>query len=178
MKKEIKGYEGLYEIDDLGNVTSVKRNATKKATVFPSGYAYVRLHKNGEGKSFRVHRLVAEAFLPNPNGYEQVNHINGVKTDNYLGNLEWCNSFQNMRHAKNIGLFNVSGESNPSAKLTKSDVVNIRNEYVPNSKQYGTVALAKKYGVSNVMIGKIVRRENWNEGFDEFRSRNRRAGDV
>lgn len=163
MTKDVVGFEGLYTVDDLGNVYSVRNNKILKRVVFPSGYVYVHLCKNGTGKCVRLHRLVAEHFIPNPNNYEQVNHINGIKTDNYVDNLEWCDCFYNMNHAKQNGLFRTDGENNPSAKLTWNDVYEIRRTYIRGSKKNGTKALAKKYNVTNVMIGKIVRNECWKE---------------
>lgn len=178
MNKSINGYEGLYTVDENGIVIAVKTGKQKKITVFPNGYAYVHLHKCGASKCVRVHRIVAEAFLPNPYRHKQVNHINGVKTDNRVQNLEWCDQLSNIKHAMETGLFNPTGESNPSAKLTHEQVTAIRAEYIRGSKQSGTVALSKKYGVSNVMIGKIVRNENWTNGFDPEKSQHRAKGDV
>lgn len=170
MKVDVPGYEGLYTIDNQGVVVSSKTGRAIKAVTFPNGYVYVHLYKNGKGKCVRVHRIVAETFLPKPAGCDQVNHINGIKTDNRIQNLEWCNRYGNMKHAMEKGLFNPKGEANPSAKLTQEDVNAIRAEYIKGSKQHGTVALAKKYNVSNVMIGKIVRHENW--------AQHRAKGDV
>ena len=143
--KDICNYEGLYKIDKNGNVFSVRNNKFLKRVTFPSGYEYVHLC-NGKGKTklFRVHRLVAEAFISNPDNLPEVNHKDG-----------------DMKHSVETGLRNAKGENNPSAKLTAKDVENIRKEYIPKSKEFGTVALARKYGVSNVMIGKIIRYECW-----------------
>ena len=132
---------------------------------------------NGKGKTklFRVHRLVAETFIPNPNNLPEVNHKDGDKLNNNVKNLEWCTNLENMRHSVETGLRNIKGENNPSAKLTVKDVINIRKEYIPKSKEFGTVALARKYGVTNVMIGKIIRNECW---IDPEKSLHRKAGDV
>ena len=162
--KSICNYEGLYKIDENGNVFSVRNNKFLKRMTFPSGYEYVHLC-NGKGKTklFRVHRLVAEAFIPNPDNSPEVNHKDGNKQNNSVDKLEWCTNLENIQHSVKTGLRNAKGENNPSAKLTAKDVENIRKEYVPNSKEFGTVALARKYGVSNVMIGKIIRYECWVE---------------
>lgn len=174
--KDVCGYEGLYKVDENGNVFSVRNNKLLKRMMFPSGYEYVHLC-NGKGKTklFRVHRLVAETFIPNPNNLPEVNHKDGDKLNNNVKNLEWCTNLENMRHSVETGLRNIKGENNPSAKLTVKDVVNIRKEYVPKSKEFGTVALARKYGVTNVMIGKIIRNECW---IDPEKSLHRKAGDV
>ena len=160
--KDVCGYEGLYKVDENGNVFSVRNNKLLKRMMFPSGYEYVHLC-NGKGKTklFRVHRLVAETFIPNPNNLPEVNHKDGYKLNNNVKNLEWCTNLENRRHSVETGLRNIKGENNPSAKLTVKDVINIRKEYIPKSKEFGTVALARKYGVSNVMIGKIIRYECW-----------------
>ena len=174
--KDVCGYEGLYKVDENGNVFSVRNNKLLKRMMFPSGYEYVHLC-NGKGKTklFRVHRLVAETFIPNPNNLPEVNHKDGDKLNNNIKNLEWCTNLENMRHSVETGLRNIKGENNPSAKLTVKDVINIRKEYIPKSKEFGTVALARKYGVTNVMIGKIIRNECW---IDPEKSLHRKAGDV
>ena len=173
--KDVCGYEGLYKVDENGNVFSVRNNKLLKRMMFPSGYEYVHLC-NGKGKTklFRVHRLVAETFIPNPNNLPEVNHKDGDKLNNNVKNLEWCTNLENMRHSVETGLRNIKGENNPSAKLTVKDVINIRKEYIPKSKEFGTVALARKYGVTNVMIGKIIRNECW---IDPEKSLHRKAGD-
>ena len=174
--KNICNYEGLYKIDENGNVFSVRNNKFLKRMTFPSGYEYVHLC-NGKGKTklFRVHRLVAEAFIPNPDNSPEVNHKDGNKQNNSVDNLEWCTNLENIQHSVKTGLRNAKGENNPSAKLTAKDVENIRKEYVPNSKEFGTVALARKYGVSNVMIGKIIRYECWVE---TDKNLHRKEGDI
>ena len=174
--KDVCGYEGLYKVDENGNVFSVRNNKLLKRMMFPSGYEYVHLC-NGKGKTklFRVHRLVAETFIPNPNNLPEVNHKDGDKLNNNVKNLEWCTNLENMRHSVETGLRNIKGENNPSAKLTVKDVINIRKEYIPKSKEFGTVALARKYGVTNVMIGKIIRNECW---IDPEKNLHRKAGDV
>ncbi len=95
----IKGYEGLYEVSNFGNVRSLKYGKIKylKPAKNQKGYYLVSLYKNGEVKSHSVARLVAMAFIPNPNNYPQVNHKDENKTNNKVENLEWCNNQYNKR---------------------------------------------------------------------------------
>ena len=161
MRKSIPGYENLYEVDEEGYVYSLRKGIIIKPVQMQNGYLYAHLCNGKKTKFVRIHRLVAEAFLPNPNKYGQVNHINGNKHDNRVANLEWCDGYQNMSHAIANGLFKPKGEDNPACKLSAEIVKQIRKEYQHGSHDFGTRALGKKYGVSSVMIGKIVRGENW-----------------
>lgn len=101
--KDITGYEGLYQISNNGNVKSLGNNKTKKEKILkPSvdgdGYLFVKLCKNRKLKYFKVHRLVAQAFISNPNNLPQVNHKNEIKDDNRLENLEWCDAKYNINY--------------------------------------------------------------------------------
>lgn len=87
--KDIKGYEGLYQVSDKGNIRNIKRNSNLKPTPDADGYLRVSLSKNNKGKTFKVHRLVAEAFIPNPENKPTVDHINTIRTDNRVSNLRW-----------------------------------------------------------------------------------------
>lgn len=100
--KPIKGYEGLYEVSNLGSVKSLARKTTsgkhRVCHQTKCGYISVGLWKNGAKKQFLVHRLVADAFIPNPNNKPQVNHIDENKSNNRVDNLEWCTNLENHRH--------------------------------------------------------------------------------
>lgn len=101
--KPIKGYENLYLISNYGSVLGIKRNNILKPGKHEKGYLMVVLTKNGISKTYKVHRLVANTFLGEPNGME-VNHIDGDKTNNSVWNLEYCTHSENMAHAKSTGL--------------------------------------------------------------------------
>lgn len=111
--KPVEGYENMYEISNYGRVKSLSRKALDgrvlkesiiKGGYFGNGYQFVCLRKNGMNKNYLVHRLVAKAFVPNEHQYPNVNHIDGVKTNNHHSNLEWCTQSYNLRHAIKIGL--------------------------------------------------------------------------
>lgn len=105
--KPIKGFEGLYEVSSIGRVRSLNYRQTGKSKELAfeevGGYLRVSLSKKGEAR-FRplVHRLVAEAFLPNLNEYPQVNHIDEDRANNYVNNLEWCSAKYNINHGTAI----------------------------------------------------------------------------
>ena len=96
--KNVIGYEGLYEVSNIGNVKNVRRNTLLKLSKTNDGYIQVSLYKNGIRTGLRVHRLVAEAFLPNPDGLPLVNHKNEDKSDNSVENLEWCTAKYNTNY--------------------------------------------------------------------------------
>ena len=116
--KPVKGFEN-YEVSNLGQVKSLNYNRTKEAKILrlcknKDGYLTVTLYKNGKGYAKKVHRLVTAAFIPNPEGKTEVNHIDGNKTNNRVENLEWATHSENMHHAWETGLCEpLTGENHP-----------------------------------------------------------------
>lgn len=106
--KDIEGYEGLYQVSNLGNIKSLHCNKEKilKPTIRSNNYKYyfVGLLKDGKRKYFAVHRLVAMMFIPNPSNYEQVDHLDGNKLNNNVKNLEWVTPKENTNRAWKKGL--------------------------------------------------------------------------
>lgn len=108
--KDIAGYEGLYQVSNLGGIKSLPRNSTRGGILKPlihRGYSSVELCKNNIKKRFRVHRLEAFAFLPNPKNKPYINHKNGIRNDNRLENIEWCTNSENQLHSyRELGRIN------------------------------------------------------------------------
>lgn len=115
--KPIKGYEGLYEVSNLGRVKSLNYLHTGKEGILKAnkdndGYLYVNLYKNNKMKSCTIHRLVAIAFVENPEGYNEVNHIDKNRENSKASNLEWCSRQYNVDYSQSkavIGIDKVSG---------------------------------------------------------------------
>lgn len=105
--KDIKGYEGLYQVSNLGNIRSLKfkNNIIEKERIrvlrqqLRNGYLTINLTKNGKRKNYQIHRLVAQEFISNPNQYSIVNHKDYKKTNNRVDNLEWCTQKYNVNYS-------------------------------------------------------------------------------
>lgn len=163
--KDIAGYEGKYAITTDGRVYShsrvddagrLRKGRWLKSNVDGYGYLQVSLFSEGVGKKHKVHRLVAEAFISNPQLCSQVNHISGIKTNNDVSNLEWVTAQQNILHAFTNGLMSANGENNGRSKLTMDQVKEIRA-----CKSMTKISIAKKYGVSPSTISDIVNNKTW-----------------
>lgn len=162
--KPVKDYEDFYLVSPDGRVFSLRngsREICKK--IAPNGYVTVRLFKHGKISQFYLHRLVAQHFLSDDASDLEVNHINGVKTDNRVENLEWCTHAENMKHAKKLGLMKGPpiklGESNQTSKLTESQVKQIR--FLSIVQRTPQREIAKMFGVSKSLITPIVRGDIW-----------------
>jgi hypothetical protein len=168
--KDVNGFEDQYQISNLGKVRSkprilIRSNGHKqtvsgrvlKTFMNAKGYEFAVFQIGNKTKNFAVHRLVAIHFIDNPQNKYAVNHINGIKTDNNFGNLEWVTKSENELHARKNGLKCTKGEKASKAILTEKDVKLIR----ATCPYYSEYQLAVKYGVSRSCIASIIRRRTW-----------------
>lgn len=154
--KEIIGYEN-YLISSDGRIKSKKYNAEMKPTI-SNGYLRIGLHKNGKQTTYAVHRLVAIAFIDNPKDYKQVNHKNGIRDDNKVENLEWCDNSINQLHRIHIlKRRNLRGEEKMETILTENQV-----KLIPTLLLSKTCTeIAKEYKVGKTTITEIVKGRSW-----------------
>jgi predicted XRE-type DNA-binding protein len=160
--KDIPGYEGHYQISNLGRVKSIKfKNHRIMKTKVDMGYEQIGLRlPNKIKKFFKIHRLVAKAFISNPNNYPQVNHKDGNKLNNHVENLEWCSSSQNVKHSFDIlGKQIPKGENSTSSKLKESDVLAIRQ--LLKEGNLSQQKIADKYGISQAQVWRIKNKLRW-----------------
>ena len=170
---DVDGYEGLYMVSDLGNVKSIDRYTCSGVhregkllakIVDSDGYDRVHLSRDGHAKQIPVHRLVAIAFIPNPTGLSQINHVDEDKRNNAVQNLEWCDAKYNINYgtrSKKVALA-LSGENCSFHKLSLDDVVEIRRRFVKNgSRNSNSRELSEQYGVSPQEIRRIANGVRW-----------------
>lgn len=147
---EIKGYEGLYTIREDGLVTTIATGNERRAKDDGHEYLRIGLNKDGVCSKHYLHRLLAEAFIDNPESKRTVNHVDGNKRNNSVDNLEWATYSENNQHAHDNGLTKA-----PKAhmKLDESDARLIKEL---KSAGMTNTLMAKLFGVSQVSISQIV----------------------
>lgn len=162
--KSVVGYEGWYEISNLGRVKRVKAGMGAvvgkilKPHPDPAGYINAVLHQDNHACTFHCHQLVAKAFIGTCPVGREVNHLDGVKTNNSVDNLEYVTRKENGQHASRMGLLKpVRGERQPNAKLTERDVHIIRGLL---GKRFQAV-IAERFGVTQSTISDIATGKKW-----------------
>lgn len=163
--KEIPNYEN-YKVSNIGTVINIKTNKIVPTNFCQKGYKRVSLWVNKKQKTSRIHRLVAITFIDNPNNLAVVNHVDGNKLNNSIENLEWCTEEYNRIHARDNNLMQ-NGESRPSSKLTKDDILKI-----PSFVSMGATVseIAKHFNVERTTIDNIFLGKKWRHVGIDFKS--------
>ncbi len=153
-----------YYVTENGEVYRLWKTGFKKMkpSINPDGYYLINFCHNGKKKSYRVNRLVAECYLPNPNNLPLVEHKDDVKTNNNVSNLMWSTIADNNKHAWNNKLIKPKkGEHHYNSKLSNHDIIWIKQNYIKGDKTFGCVGLSKKFNVSFSQISNIVNNKHW-----------------
>lgn len=161
--RDIKDFEN-YQVSNLGRIYSKnKRTCIKVKKLAGRGYYQIRLYKDGKYFYKNLHRIIAETFIPNPNNYRTVNHINGNKLDNRVTNLEWADDCTQQHHACLLGL-------KPTTKyiLTEKDIIDVYEMY---SKGTSVKEIAELYDTRSQQICKLVKGQRHQRLFRQYRDK-------
>lgn len=181
---DIIGYEGHYQVSNLSRVRSLDKKVNggrsglklKKSKILTpgirSGYQAVTLSKNGECKTKAVHRLVAIAFIENPDRKPFINHKNGIKNDNRIENLEWCTGKENTAHLINVLGYKQSAETNKKIqKYVQERAIKLRKpvKCIEDDKSFVSVEeAAKHYGVTRRAIRNLIQKKSYSRKGKSF----------
>lgn len=172
--KDIKDYEGLYQVSNLGKIKSLERiveydtppykhtvkEKLRSLSIKNNGYLFVSLYKDNKGKNFHIHRLVAEAFIDNIKNKATVNHIDSDKTNNNVSNLEWATQSENNKHAYKVGARKpLAADKCTFTKTTEKQVLEMRKLYATGNYSYKE--LATLYNLSYDGVWAIIKRKRW-----------------
>lgn len=162
---DLKGYEGIYQFNESGEVRSVDRvdirGRNLKGKVLSRyltsrGYPAVCIYKDGKSTTKEIHRIIAEHFIPNPDNKPEVNHKDGNKLNHCISNLEWVTTRENLLHARATGLFiPAKGERQGNSKLTKDNVLSIRADTRTHRE------IAADFGIVRQSVSDIKLRKSW-----------------
>lgn len=169
--RDVVGYEGLYQVSNMGRVKSLERKSApyfyKGKTMcyavherickqpLVMGYLMVHLSKNNVKEQLKVHRIVATAFIPNPDGYPQVNHINEDKLDNRTSNLEWCTSKYNNNHGTRNQRISIAQRNNPEYSKPIQQYT-LQGEFV---REWASICEAGRNGYDRKAISNMCNKE-------------------
>lgn len=153
--KDIEVYEGIYQVSNLGRVKRVTTGRILKSSKNRGGYLYVNLCKNGKYKTHKIHRLVSQAFIPNPENKPEINHIDEDKSNNVISNIEWSTRKENNNH----------GTRNERTSKKQSIPIIATNLKTGESKEfYGTSECARQLGLNQSSITSVLKGRNKQTG--------------
>lgn len=163
--RDVVGYEDYFQVSNKGEIFSKRSKKILKLHLRKNGYVTfcTRLSgRNSKALTFKVHRLVAMAFIDNPNNKPIINHKDSIRSNNCVENLEWVTYKENVEHCILAGRFPYRyGEDNNQSKLTEKDVLFIREHFKSRHREFGARALGRKFGVNKNTIMAVVKYESW-----------------
>lgn len=164
--KDVVGHEGFYQVSNLGQVKSLPRTVNNKfysgkvlstKNSNPKQYEKTSLHDSGASRYYKVHQLVARAFIPNPDNKREVNHIDGNKHNNKVDNLEWVTSKENKEHNHKLGITRI-GERHQNSILNEDTVKQIKLMLKDGISQ---TVIARHFNLKTYMVNNIKRENTW-----------------
>lgn len=158
--RDVVGYSGLFSVTEDGRVYSHRTNKFLKQTISKTGYWYLATKiggRSGKNVCFKVHRLVAEAYIKNPDNKPHVNHIDSNRLNNHVSNLEWVTPKENYDHA--VGVGNISPElikelSRSNRVLTDEQRKFIASNYIPYDRNLGARSIGRMFGCCHTVVTK------------------------
>lgn len=172
-KRFIQGTDQMYEIYENGDVYSYHSNKFLKPFIDKDGYLRVTITYNKRYRKKFIHRLVAQAFIENPEEYSIINHIDGDKKNNWPENLEWCTHSHNTKHAYRTGLKkNTKGSESVLSKINKRDLPKLRED-IKNGMSYEDIS--EKYQISTTLISMIKNGKRYGETIDVVEDKSRKG---
>ena len=172
--KPVKDYEDCYLVSNFGRVFSLPKTDSAgrvlagkicKAQKHSNGYFFVPLTKNGKTKQMRIHRLVADAFIPNPYNAPEVNHIDGKKENNFASNLEWCTRAENNKHAIKFGLRDLTYMHIQARKANMRAVCQLDNNHEVIAVYPSMTDAGKAIGLNAGCISRAVHSKGKSGGY-------------
>jgi hypothetical protein len=158
--KDVVGYEDYFQVSNTGKIFSKRTNKELKLHINENGYVVFASKiggRKGVAICLRIHILVAIAFIDNPENKPTVNHVDGIKINNFDTNLEWATSSEQSVHAYSTGLrSNAKGTKSLLSSLNDDDIKYIREHYIPKHGTYGMRGLGRKFGVSHSVIWRVI----------------------
>ena len=170
--RDIPGYEGLYQASNDGHVKALERKSWNGKVIcirserlltpqkVAGGYYQICITPNNKQIRKYLHRLIAEAWISNPDNKPFINHKDGNKSNNSISNLEWCTRSENVKHAFATGLMCNKGEKSPVSKLKEEDVLSIRIRYYIGESTY-RIFKSNDYPISYTNIKDIIAKRTW-----------------
>lgn len=160
--RPVVGWEGRYEVSSLGRIRKCDGQLVGQ---YCTDQGYTRARLSDPRAEIKVHRIVAIAFLENPQGKPSINHIDCDRANNAVENLEWCTQAENIRHSAALGRMRretwLGRHRSPTARLSDQQVIDLRHRYSTGAPSYGD--LAREFKLSKRSVGRIISREHYQD---------------